>query len=113
MGYESRLYVVDKHCENYGEVIAMFNLCAIPSVSTKMMHYPKTNLYIYAEDGGTKIIKDCYGKPLTEIPIKDAISIIEEAAADSSYRRFEPCLNMLKGFELNRWHNLVVLHYGY
>ena len=58
MGYESRLYVVDKHGENYGEVIAMFNLCVVPSVSTKMMHYPKTNLHIYAEDGDTKIIKD-------------------------------------------------------
>lgn len=110
MGYESRLYVVDK-LDDYGEVIAVFNLCKVSSVASKMKKYPATNLYIYS--GDKKITRDCYGEPLTEIPIKDAISIIEEAAADSNYRRFEPCLNMLKGFELNRWHNLVVLHYGY
>lgn len=110
MGYESRLYVVDK-LDDYGEVIAVFNLCKIPSVANKMKKYPATNLHIYSND--VKITRDCYGEPLTEIPIKDAISIIEDAASNEYYRRFGPCLSMLKGFELNHWSNLVVLHYGY
>lgn len=110
MGYESKLYVVDK-LDNYGEIIAVFNLCKVPTVAEKMKTYPPTNVYICS--GDTEITTDCYGKPLTEIPIKDAISIIEDAAMNEHYRRFAPCLNMLKGFELNRWHDLVVLHYGY
>lgn len=119
MGYESRLYVVDK-CDKFsfedrccGEVIAMFNLCKVYSVSDKMRQYPETDCYIYADDGNTHIIEDRYGDIMREIPIEDAIKIIEEASENDYYRRYAPCLALLKSFDKSQWKNLVVLHYGY
>ena len=112
MGYESKLYVVDKHDwkwsnEKWGEVIASYDLCRVP---INFSQYPATDCYIIADDGNTKITEDKYGDPLKEIPVKDMIDMIEN---DKDYRRYQPCLNLLEGFDLNRWENLVVLHYGH
>ena len=124
MGYESKLYVVDKRRiahkidgKEYvwGEVIASFDLCKVYPVSDKMREYPITNCYIYADDGNTQILEDCYGEPLKEIPLDDAIGILEDAAGLEDYRRYEPCIALLKGFKQSQWqwNNLVVLHYGH
>lgn len=122
MGYESRLYIVNKSTSHdkingkemvYGEIIAIFNLSKVYAVSNEMTKYPITNAYIYADDGNTKIIEDKYGKPLIEIPIADAIKILDYVSKTDHYRRYEPCLSLLKSFNLSEWQNLVVLHYGY
>lgn len=122
MGYESRLYVVEKgnlYDRNintvWGEVIAMFELSRVYSVSDKLCEYPETNAYIYSDDGNTRIIEDKYGERLREIPIGDAIKIIEEAAEEDhwNYRRWKPVLGLLKGFKKEEWNKLVVLHYGH
>ena len=117
MGYESKLYVVDKHHwkwsnESWGEVVALFDLCKVYNLDFKK--YPPTDCYIYADDGNTEIREDKYGDPLREIPIKDAIQMIEEAIEkENYYRRYQPCLSLLKGFNPNDWEDLVVLHYGH
>lgn len=122
MGYESRLYVVDKsnlYDPNinmvYGEIIAMFNLSKVNSVASEFSRYPDTDTYIYADDGNTRILEDKYGKKLKEISIDDAIKIIEKAVEENhwSYRRWKPILGLLKGFKKEEWSSLVVLHYGY
>ena len=122
MGYESRLYVVNKSTIHnkingkemiFAEIVAVFNLSKVYEVSTKMTKYPATNVYIYADDGDTEIIEDRYGKPLTEIPIFDAIKILDDVSKTDRYRRYKPCLFLLKSFDLSEWQNLVVLHYGY
>lgn len=117
MGYESKLYVVDKHHwkwsnKPWGEVIAMFDLCKVPGLN--FSKYPPTDCYIYADDGNTEIREDNYGDPLKEIPIKDMIQMLEEAIkTEDYYRRYQPCLSLLKGFNLDDWGNLVILHYGH
>ena len=122
MGYESRLYVVEKSRHIYpsdngmvwGEVVAMFDLCKCYPVSGELCKYPNTNAYIYADDGNTKILEDKYGEKLKEIPIKDTIKIIKKAIKnDDGYRRYKPFLKLLEGFNLDEWNDLVVLHYGY
>lgn len=119
MGYESRLYVVNKHekfsseYRCWGEVIAMFNLCKAYGVSDKMRKYPETDCYIFADDGNTEIVEDKYDDVMKEIPIDDAIKIIEEVSMNDNYRRYAPCLALLKSFDKSQWENLVVLHYGY
>ena len=120
MGYESRLYIVQKHTYHerksdgkvWGEIIAIFNLCV---VDLDLHKYPHTNCYIYSDDGNTTIEEDKYGVPLKEIPIPDMIEYIEEIqkTEDGSYRRWQPCLQLLKGFDESQWDKLVVLHYGY
>lgn len=126
MGYESKLYIVEKSpsCAivrkdfpdpmYWGEVIAVFDLCKLPdSVSRKLRNYPNTNCYIYADDGNTRITEDCYGDPLAEIPVPDAIQILKEGASHDNYRRYAPCIQLLEGFDLKQWRGLVVLHYGH
>ena len=118
MGYESKLYVVNKHHwiwedKPWGEVIAMFDLCKVSNLN--FIRYPATDCYIYADNSyGTKITEDAYGEPLSEIPIKDAIQMLEDAIKkEKYYRRYKPCLDLLKGFNPDDWADLVVLHYGY
>ncbi len=117
MGYESKLYVVDKHHYNWGnkawgEKIAMFDLCCVPGLNFNK--YPATNCYILADDGNTEITEDAYGEVLSEIPIKDAIQMLEDVIEkEKYYRRYKPCLDLLKGFNPDDWEDLVVLHYGH
>jgi hypothetical protein len=121
MGYESRLYVVEKSMLlkdsdiglRFAEVIARFDLSKVYAVSDIFRTYPKTDSFIYEDNGNTRIIDDCYGETLTEIPIKDAIEILENAASKDDYRRYAPIIALLRGFDLNQWGDLVVLHYGY
>ena len=120
MGYESKFYVIDKSSferedgSKWGEVIAMFNMCKVYELVDKIKNYPPTDAYIYADEGDTEITKDRHGDPLTEIPIKDMIKILEELKSVlGSYRRYEPFLQMLKAFNTEEWENLTILHYGY
>ena len=120
MGYESRLYIVDKSdlasTKNgklmvWCDIIAQFNLSRVPKIYEKVSAYKDTNGYFYYNN--KEVTEDMYGKPLKEIPIGDMISIISEAMKNDCFRRYKPCLNLLKGFNPSEWENLVVLHYGY
>ena len=118
MGYESKLYVVEKTSVRYdgwcyGQVVAMFDLCKCYEVSSVMREYEPTDTYFYADDGNTRITRDCYDDRLPEIPIDDAIEIIREAAAHDDYRRYKPCLAFLEAIDKSQWRDIVVLHYGH
>lgn len=122
MGYESKLFIVNKpnyfHREIEGkemffaEEIARYELFVCYPISEKMRKYPETDCYIYADDGNTEIVYDLYDNRLTEVPIDDAIKIVEEAMAYDDYRRLPPLLALLKSFNKEDWNKLVVLHYG-
>ncbi len=127
MGYESRFYVVEKSLVSdpddgrWAEVVAEYNLAKCYEVSDKIRNYPITDCYIYATDGNTRIKEDCYGEPLREIPLTDLIQIVTDAMNKDTdpesgklpYRRFQPLLSLLTGFNTKQWGELVVLHYGY
>lgn len=120
MGYESKLIVIDKSDifdselnMRFGERIATFDLCKVPSVARDVRNYPDTDTYFYADGGDAQVTEDLYGEPLKEIPIPDMIQILEKAAVSENYRRYAPCIQMLKGFDLAQWKDLVALHYGY
>lgn len=122
MGYESKLYIVEKSNVKgnvnkkglrWADVIAMFDLCKTYAVSDKMRRAKDTDCFIYADDGNTEIVTDCYGGTLKEMSIEETIQILEEAAGCENYRRYAPCIALLKGFDKSQWRNIVVLHYGY
>lgn len=122
MGYESRLCVVEKGIIKHkiegkeyvwAEKVAIFNLCKVYDVSDKMCKAKDTDCFIYADDGNTEIVKDDYGDTLKELTVKETIEILEEAAEKDDYRRYAPCIALLKGFDESQWRNLAVLHYGY
>ena len=114
MGYESRLYVVQKsqvakHNNKYWcEVIASFDLC---KVDINFRKYLKTDSYFI--EGNEYVFEDCYGEPLRELTIAEAIKEIENAMARYDYRRWKPILGLLKGFNEDEWGDLRVLHYGH
>lgn len=120
MGYESRFYIVKKSDfsfnkdtnKRWAELIASFNMCKCYDLYERIKHYPKTDCYFF--NGNKEVTEDKYGDPLIEIPINDMIEIVTKVMKDDSYRRYNPFLSLLKGFNLNEWNsNLVVLHYGY
>jgi hypothetical protein len=117
MGYESKLYIVDKRepekteGKRYAQVITMFNMCKFDfgSIFSK-----ETDCYFYADDGNTEIIKDRYDDTLTEANIEDVIQYLEEYKNNQEYyRRVDPLLGLLKGFNPAEWDDLKILHYGY
>ena len=122
MGYESKLYVVEKASKfpdeemRYCQVIAMFDLCKFYPLSCVVNTYPKTECYFYADDGNTRVLEDRYGDPLRELPLEDVIDIIEnEIYSCHNYRRLYPVLAALEALEnkQDQWKELAVLHYGY
>lgn len=121
MGYESRLYIVRKSKSQtspesglrWAEKIAVFDLSKVPAVSEKMRARKNTDAFIYADDGNTEIVKDDYGEALKEIPLADAIKILEDAAAKDDYWRYKPCIALLKSMQEYGQGEIVVLHYGH
>ena len=122
MGYESKLYVVEKASKfpneemRYCQVIAMLDLCKFYPISSVRNHYPITECYFYADDGNTQVLEDRYGDPLREMPIEDVIRILEDVLDEGDdYRRIYPALATLKALkrQSHQWRELVVLHYGY
>lgn len=122
MGYESKIYIVEKSMIGkdvngkrmwFGDVVASFRLSKTPIYQEIRNRFSPTDTYFYADDGNTEIIEDIYGKPLTEIPIPDLIDILERAESKEHYRRYTPLIQMLQGFDLAQWNDLVALHYGY
>lgn len=123
MGYESKIYIVEKghkfegetHC--YCSVVAMFDLCKFYEVSDFMRHCPVTDCYFYADDGNTQVFEDCYGEALTETTIDKMVEVLEKAKTtkDKDYRRISPLLFTLYALqkERDKWRELAVLHYGY
>lgn len=119
MGYESKFYVVEKSSIKndkglkFAEVLACFDMRKIHSTEW-LSKFPKTDCFIYADDGNTEIVKDSYGDPLVEIQINDLINLIENDEEMKDYRRTAPFLALLKGFDQSKFpRGLVVLHYGH
>ena len=126
MGYESRIYIVEKtNCsyteENgmkYARVLAMFDVSKFYELADWFSNKPATKHYIYADDGDTEIVEDRYGDTLKEASVKEVIDRIERIIGienEEDYRRIFPLLAALKAFESygNQWDDIAVLHYGY
>ena len=126
MGYESRIFVVEKSEDfidsetnmKHASLIAMYNMSGI---DYKLWDFINNNSVItdcsFWNGFDTTITKDKYGKPLREIPLHKMVKGLEEVVAEEDYRRYPPLLALLKSFDernMSDWcGDLVVLHYGY
>ena len=123
MGYESRIYIVEKttslNCDNgkyFALEIARFALGKVRYISNYLREKPVTNCYIYADDDNTQIVEDKYGSPLTECTPEDLITLINQSIANAHLDRlYYPLLVFLESIvkNPNYWPNVVCLHYGY
>jgi hypothetical protein len=125
MGYESRIFIVDKSeikdgdGLKYASHIVTFDMGKCPEIAELFRNAPQTDCYIFASDGNTRIVKDNYNEPLTEANIDDVIAVLEKSVCeDNCYRRVFPLLATLRAIKFQiensrAWQNVVVLHYGY
>lgn len=124
MGYESKIYIVEKtkyswdeeNGMKYARVLAMFDVSKFYELSDWFRNKPDTKHYFYADDGDTQIIEDSYGDTLKEASVKEVIDRLERIVENGNdYRRIFPLLATLKVFEEQsiHWGNIAVLHYGY
>ena len=123
MGYESRLYVVNKlsHTKDengkyYAEKIARFDLCKLPALADYFRNAPKTQYFIYEEDN--EILEDNYGEELTELSPQKVIDILQGYIINGGdYWRVYPLLSYLQtlilALKLKGDSCIAVLHYGY
>lgn len=120
MGYESKIYVVRKggflgdNGKHYAQKIAEFDLCKVYGVSDYLRNMPITDCYIYADDGDSEIIKDCYDKELTECTPERLIELIEnDIKANGEYWRYNIILATLRELVKFKDNCIYCLHYGY
>ena len=123
MGYESRIYIVEKTTALNGDNgkcfaldIARFDLGKVRYISNYLREKPVTDCYIYADDGNTRILEDKYGSPLTECKPEDLITLINRAIENGNLNRlYYPLLVFLESIvkNPNYYPNVVCLHYGY
>lgn len=124
--YGSKIYVVTVYnvsgLKPYGNQIAIFDLCKMGDRYNGLSFTDLFDYYndcsIYADDGNTEIIEDCYGEKLTcTDDIKKVVEWLEEAENKETYRRAELFLDFLKTIlkqqEQGKWGNIRLIHYGY
>jgi len=82
MGYDSRIYIVEKKDKlgkeekRYAEVVAVFNMCKFNAFSG--IFKKETDCYIFTDDGNTQIMEDRYGETLKETSLLEVIAYLEE-----------------------------------
>lgn len=115
MGYESRLYIVETHKNgNYAEKIATINMRVMGCDSGwRELFCNSFDCELYADDGNTLLTEDNYGKKLKSADILSVIDWLETKGREMGYRRIEPLIGLLKGFDISEWEDLQVVHYGY
>lgn len=124
MGYESKLYVMNRNEYEYvnrdGEErkdvyaieIARFDMCKMVPSFRDLFTEP-TDFDVYG-DGGEPIKADCYGVALAYAPARKVAEWLEGEIGRDDYRRLKPLLAFLKAAEAEHWDGeLVVVHYGY
>lgn len=124
--YGSRVYVVTYYdiagMKHYAERIATFDLCKMGRYDnmsfTDLFDYYNDDCELYADDGNTEIVEDCYGEKLTcTDDIKRVVDWLEKAENEENYRRAELFLDFLKTIlrqqEQGKWGNIRLIHYGY
>ena len=122
MGYESKLYIVQKHDEftkPWYEVLATIDLAKmgydifIGRAFRNLFTIPQDG-DMYGDDGNTNITEDCYGDPVEGALIDDVIDWLKEFTANNDYRRANVCLDLLLSFRRQPWDApLLCFHYGY
>ena len=133
MGYESRLYIISKRKDsNYGEVIAMINMCKMSNSDFFDLFVYPIDFDAYHDDGNTLINEDGYRDICSYAYLKDVLEWLEPYYKEQKerygkkrmYRRIRPLYKFLKSFDNEQWisgdkvandfkYDILVLHYGY
>ena len=125
MGYESRLYVCEKHTihKESGEPLWTF----LEKVATFYMSVTSEkfiNVFskelpedweLYGEDGNTLLKEDKYGDKLHFASARDVLDVLNKELSKEYYRRYamlRDCLRQMINAR-DKWDELIIVHYGY
>lgn len=119
MGYESRIFVVDrreyKHGDGtsyvYAEKIADIKMACMYDGFTKLFD-KKVDYDLYIDNGDEATQTDMYGEIMTYTDCKTVINYLENLIS-KDYRRLPLLLGLLKGIDESQWDNIQIVHYGY
>lgn len=129
MGYESRIIIAnvtrfpETHFRGkinpaltFAEEIASIKMGCMDS--SFLLLFNKEIDYLINKPGtDEQTMVDCYGKCIKSGNINEIIQWLEDKVKDDDYRRLNPLLGLLKGFNTEQWNysenSLEVLHYGY
>lgn len=137
MGYDNRFHIVQRYSKEFkteingktyypAEVIATYEACGMNRDAVwELRNRDKATditfldeVYKGEKDGKSiynceYITEDCYGEPLTEFTIPEAIAILRKAERNEHYRRNVLLLGMLLAIDEAEWGDIRVLHYGH
>ena len=130
MGYESRIYVINKMDIpagldgkfKYADRMAIYEMCKFPPFQELFGgNCPVTEYAPYDPgDGDHPVTEDKYGDPLMERSITEVIDCLDQYISlknknSKIYARVKPLRAMLQEFEKiqDNYYRLAVLHYGY
>lgn len=115
MGYESKLFIVECHRHNnwvYGGIVATFDLCKVPWDHRQIFKVP-IDFDLYFE-GNIVTRLDHYEELCCMAKPKEVISALKKLAKESDYRRYKPCIALLKSFDEEHWGDSIrVVHFGH
>lgn len=121
MGYESRLYIVDKRviparkdgCADdvYAAKIAQFNMSCMESSFRNIFNNPLDFDFIGENDEDLTV--DNYGDKVKYSDVQPVIEWLKESTKREHYRRTAPLIAFLEALKPEEWEHLIVIHYGY
>ena len=115
MGYESRIFVVNKYETEVCSIIADLRLSKMPSDFVELFKQ-EIDFDFYLDWNDEPVKEDCYGKKLTYAKIEDVYNWLE-AHEQTEFRRWRLARYTLKPFvqDASDWCdcNLCVVHFGY
>ena len=126
MAYESRLFIVNRRESTnwnpllgkdvdwvYGENIADIKMSAMRNEEFYALFDKEIDYKLFIDNNEIDTDKDKYGEHLKYAKISTVVAWLEEELTKSNYRRLQPLLGLLRGFDERKWDELQVVHYGY
>ena len=122
MGYESRLYIVEKteqrnfNDRQWARVIATIELGKVYPFSDWFRKKKETRCFFYDTDGNTEIFEDHCGDILKEASLSATLSQLERVSKTDDYWRYKVAIDLIISIlnaSAGLTTDIVVLHFGH
>ena len=122
MGYESRLYIVEKTEQRnfddrqWARVIATIELGKVYPFSNWFRKEKETRCFFYDTDGNTEIFADRCGDILKEASLSATLSQLERVSKTDDYWRYKIAIDLIISIlnaSVGLTKDIVVLHFGH
>lgn len=121
MGYESRIFVVNRsefegrngNISVYAEKIADIKMSRMHQGFTDLFNKP-VDYELYIDSGDESTSTDKYGDMMKYTDVQTVVDFLGNLIAEGeNYRRIFVLLGLLKGIDESQWDEIQIVHYGY